>query len=270
MSLVTIDKNACDGCCACIDECPILLLEIDTETEIPKPIQNAEELCIDCGHCVAVCPHGALDHRLMKASECAPTPIGTRMDASGVGGLLQSRRSIRTFTKTELSHQTANQLLEVALYGPTGSNRQPVQWMVVTDGRRIHDIAQETMNWMKDGLDKSKDPEAAKKTRHILSAWDAGTDYICRGAPSLFVVYGPSGGADYSIAITYLEIQATAMGLGTCWGGWVMGAASQWDPVKKLLDLPRGNECQGAMMIGYPVHEYHRIPKRKPLNILWR
>jgi len=37
------------------------------ERELSIPVEKAEEICIRCGHCVAVCPHSALSLKNMKA-----------------------------------------------------------------------------------------------------------------------------------------------------------------------------------------------------------
>jgi len=39
--------------------------------------------------------------------------------------------------------------------------------------------------------------------------------------------------------------------------------------IQEILNLPEGNQIFGAMMIGYPEFEYHRIPLRRT-NITWR
>ena len=34
-----------------------------TKEDFPVPIENGWDLCIDCGHCVAICPTGAMHQR---------------------------------------------------------------------------------------------------------------------------------------------------------------------------------------------------------------
>jgi hypothetical protein len=40
--------------------------------------------------------------------------------------------------------------------------------------------------------------------------------------------------------------------------------------MQKALALPEGHQSYGAMMVGYPKFNYHRLPSRKPPPITWR
>ena len=52
-----IDKNLCDGCGLCIEECPVeAIVMIELKAEID------EEKCIRCGTCHDVCPQEASRH----------------------------------------------------------------------------------------------------------------------------------------------------------------------------------------------------------------
>ena len=56
---VVIDRERCKGCYLCVRNCPVKVLEKDTEmnstgTYPSKPV--ALEKCIACGNCYEVCP----------------------------------------------------------------------------------------------------------------------------------------------------------------------------------------------------------------------
>ena len=84
----------------------------------------------------------------------------------------------------------------------------------------------------------------------------------------MIVAYGSPG--DCMIALTQLSLLAPTLGLGTCWAGFVMIAAKNWEPLQKFLSLPEGQACQGAMMMGYPIYDYPRMPLRNEPTICWR
>ncbi len=53
---VTIDKDLCIGCGACVGVCPVEALSLDDEG---KSTVDAD-LCIDCHSCIGTCPVEAI------------------------------------------------------------------------------------------------------------------------------------------------------------------------------------------------------------------
>lgn len=53
---VTINKDACIGCGACVGVCPTNALSMDDDNKS----QCDEATCIDCGACVSTCPTEAI------------------------------------------------------------------------------------------------------------------------------------------------------------------------------------------------------------------
>jgi hypothetical protein len=53
----------------------------------------------------------------------------------------------------------------------------------------------------------------------VVSAWDAGEERICRGAPHVIVVHGDKDysfdAEDGALALSYLELFAPTLGLGS-------------------------------------------------------
>lgn len=49
-----VDKNKCDGCGTCVDECPVGAIELNDYAIVD------EEICTECGSCVDVCPNEAI------------------------------------------------------------------------------------------------------------------------------------------------------------------------------------------------------------------
>lgn len=53
---VTVDKDTCIGCGACVGGCPVGALSMDDEGKS----QCDAGTCIDCGSCVGTCPVSAI------------------------------------------------------------------------------------------------------------------------------------------------------------------------------------------------------------------
>jgi len=274
MSLFSIDQKKCkrDGICAA--ECPAQIIVQADKKSFPSLLTNGEEFCINCGHCVVVCPYGALTLSTMPVGGCPPIDKSLLPTAPALKQLLLARRSVRQYKKTPVSHQLLAELLDAARYAPTGSNKQQVHWMVFQKPDDVHKLAAMVIDFMKTMLPVTTDEAMVRRFRRLLDAWDQGRDRVMRGAPHLIVAHSPSDlsfpEADCAIALTYLELYAYAKGLGTCWAGYFTGAAGLHEPLIKALNLPPGHQCYGAVMLGYPQYTYHRIPRRNEPLITWR
>lgn len=274
MSLFTIDQKKCRRDGLCRDACPAQIIVQADKKSFPSLMENGEEFCINCGHCVAVCPHGAFTLSTMPSAGCPSLNRDLLPDAGALKHLLLSRRSIRQYKKTPVSRKVLAELLDVARYAPTGSNKQQVYWTVISDPDVVHRLAGMVIDFIKTMLPVTTDEAVLRRFRRIVNAWENGRDRITRGAPHLVLAHSPSDlsfpAADCAIALTYLELYAFARGLGTCWAGYFTGAANVHAPLIKELDLPPGHQCYGAVMLGYPKYRYFRIPGRNDAMITWR
>lgn len=274
MSLFTIDQKKCkrDGICAA--ECPAQIIVQPDKKSFPSLLENGEDFCINCGHCVAVCPHEAFKLATMPLAGCSPVVKDLMPDPGSLKHFLLSRRSIRQYKKTPVSRKLLAELIDAARYAPSASNRQQVRWMVFENPADVRKLALQVVDFTKLILPGVTDQTMARRLQRVVTAWDNGRDRIMRGAPHLILVYAqadlPYAETDCVIALTYLELYAFAKGLGTCWAGYFTGAASTHAPLIKELDLPPGHQCYGAVMLGYPQYRYSRIPKRNDAQVAWR
>lgn len=275
MGLLIVDEGKCkrDGICA--RECPMAIIQLQDQESYPEPVAGGEQLCNQCGHCVAVCPNGALSHALVPLERCPPIRKGLLIREEQAVQFLRSRRSIRAFLKErQVERETIRELIEIARYAPTGSNSQMVEWTVFTDKAEIRGLSRLTVEWMRSVLKKDPQPAYAPYLPMIVAAWDAGYDIVLRNAPVVVVASAPrqdpNGLVDVTLALCYLELAATAKGLGSCWAGLVQGAMLSSPQMKKEMGIPEGHPHHYPMMLGYPKPRYFRMPERKAPKIYWK
>lgn len=274
MGLLKIDENKCkkDGLCAA--ECPTAIIKLEDKESLPQMVPGGEPFCLICGHCVAVCPHGALSHSRVSIDDCPPIKKELVITEEQTVQFLRSRRSIRFFKDKPVEKDKIQKLIEIGRYAPTGSNSQLVEWLVLTDPAKIKEMARMTVDWMRSELEKNPDSPRASYLPMIISAWDVGYDAVLRGAPALVVASTPkeagNGMVDLTLALSYLELAAPAIGMGTCWAGLLQGALLAHPPLKAALGIPEGNPHHYPMMLGYPKARYFRLPERKPPKITWK
>jgi len=272
MSLFVVDHEKCKKDNICVDECPTRII-MEDETGIPKPVKNAEEFCIRCGHCVAVCPFGALSHTAMIPDECPPVQKELLLSAEHVEHVLRSRRSIRTYKKEPVDRETITKLIDIARYAPSGHNTQPVRWHIIYDREEVQKLAGLVVDWMRFLLKEQNALAMSFHMDRVVKGWDAGMDPICRNAPHVIVTHAPKGDlaapAASTIALSYLDLAAPSFGLGACWAGYFNTAGSTWPPMQEALGLPEGHTCFGSMMLGSPKYAYYRLPLRNEPEITW-
>ena len=271
MTAIIIDEVLCIGCGICGEVCPLRVIAADGGTG-PKIVPDREAFCIGCGHCEAFCPESALV--LDIGGREAPVTGGTVLVPEDIGQYMKNRRSVRHYKKDQVPRETIRAILDIARYAPSGSNSQPVEWLVVHDPVKVRAIAGLTIDWMRNEASKPAPVMPAAFLQGLIASWDRGNDPICRGAPHLLVAHVPegagSGPVDAIIALTYADLAAPAFGVGTCWAGFVSMAVPAWKPLQEALALPGGRVFSYALMCGYPRFVPHRIPPRKPLRMSWQ
>lgn len=273
MELFSIDQKTCrqDGICAAV--CPSRIIEFQ-KGACPVPAAGAEKACIACGHCVAACPGGSLDHRAMTAEQCPPVQQDLALSADHAEHFLRSRRSIRAYKREAVPAERIERLIRMARYAPSGRNSQGVEWLVLGRTEDVHRTAGLVAGWMRWTIDHDPRTAALMHLEKSLKAWDGGVDIIFRDAPAVVIAHmekdNPRARTTCTIALAYLELAAAGLGLGACWAGYFMRAAAAYPPLMQALALPQGNQSFGAMMVGYPGFKYHRLPLRNEPNITWR
>jgi nitroreductase len=204
-----------------------------------------------------------------------------------IGYFFQSRRSIRVYKDTPVDRKLIQKLIETASVAPSAHNSRKVHWLVCGNREELRLLASLTVDWMRWVIETMPERAAQFHFERRVKSWEDGVDGILRGAPVLIVAHGekepkalPPGAGDdlgnvaapldYAIALSYLELAATGLGLGACWAGYVYKAATIFPPMHNALGLPEGHQCYGAMMVGYPRFVYRRIPPRNAPPISWR
>ncbi len=272
MASLIVDGEKCNKCGMCAAECAVCLIQIVEKETTPSWTDGAEALCFNCGHCVAVCPTGALQLSTMPLEKCVPITKDLKATPEQIEQFLKSRRSIRACKDKPVEHEKLAKLIDIARYAPSGHNYQPVQWLVIEKREDVKHLAQITVDWLRE-LPK-KDPTFAEmlQAEGLVMGWDFGIDVITHEAPHLIIAHAKKDSdplGDCHVALAHLELAAHSMGIGACWAGFIQMAATYDPAVAQALRFPEGNASFGAMMIGYPKYKFSRIPTRNDAHIIW-
>ena len=287
--MITIDSEKCTGCKCCVEVCPNFVLRSlsdSGEIDVPYP-----DYCCACGHCVAVCPVDAVNHKDMPASGFEAI-AETNILPDQMRTLLLSRRSIRAFQDKAVSKERLEQLIEAGIHAGTASNAQTEGFIVIQDQDTLAELEQGVIKtlWngglkylgsslgiklasMVYGKDMVQELSVYRDLILTLKDSDRLDGMVFRHAPAVIIMHGIRANdqthANCAIAVRNMEIMATAMGLGTCWVGFLTAAAHMSRTIGTSLGLPKDRSIYGALMVGHPRYSYKRSIPRHPRDVRW-
>lgn len=264
-----IDKILCIGCGECVDDCPYAILAL--EDDLPVVLLDKADQCIACQHCLAVCPTGALsifgkdpaDSRLLKGNLPKPDTMAT---------LIKGRRSVRRYKQESLEPGTIEHLLRVTAHAPTGVNNRGLLFTVVDrmeDMQRFRTLAMQRLDRK---IKKDQLPQGFDFFKNISRMSRQGTDIIFRSAPHLLLVSSPTAGPtplpDCIIGLSYFELLARSMGIGTLWNGFTYQLLTNILPeLREEIGIPIDHTLGYAMSFGKPSVHYQRTVQRDDVQI---
>lgn len=150
---------------------------------------------------------------------------------------IKKRRTIRRFTGGLIPREDLEKIVDAARLAPTGSNKQPWEFVVVTD-------------------------------REIISKLSEGREFMNNSAAIIAVVMDTSTlwhVHDGSAAIENILLASVALGYGAC---WFEGSTVPFEEkFKAILNIPAEKKLQSLVPIGVPA-ESPNPPKRSLEDVI--
>lgn len=262
--MIQIDEKKCIGCGACEKDCFFQAIQVKENKA------NVLKDCFHCGHCVAVCPAGAVsmpDYPMEDVKEYRAEDFS--MDAEQLLNFIQFRRSVRQFKKKSLPHAEIARILEAGRFTPTAGNRQDVSYIVLQ--KELEEF--KPLAW--EGLDALIEMEGFPYTRMLKPIRQAhqenpAEDGLFFGADTLLLVFGESSVLSAGLAACSIELMAQAKGIGVLYSGFLQGIINISPKAKAFLGLDGKKTLCACMLLGYPDVRYWRTTPRKPAEVQWR
>ena len=180
---------------------------------------------------------------------------------------IRSRRSVRRFKDEQLPEQTVRELLELAVWAPSGMNVQPWVFAVVQDRELMHRFSEGAKAAL---LNKVNEIPVLKRYSRLMSNPKYNIFY---DAPTLVLIYGDTGTPtfrnDCSLAAQNLMLAAWDRGIGSCWIGFAHFFCDTAE-VKKSLNVPEGHALVASIILGYPRTAPGKSKRNPPRIVFWK
>ncbi len=254
-----IDKEKCIHCGLCAQDCSPQIIQFDNEN-FPMIKPENEQFCMKCQHCLAICPVGAisiLDKNPENSELCNNYPQSEQLL-----NLIKSRKSFRNYRQENLDSDTMQKLKNMLKYAPTGRNVHKLHFSTIDNIEVMEDFKELTYKKVKKLLASPCGNLISKKFNRYKKAIENGNDILFRGAPHLIVVSAPQeescADQDGVIALSYLELYAQSLGVGTVWCGLIQYCLKAFPELCEYLKIPKDYRPIYVMLFGPTDLKYTR------------
>ena len=236
---------------------------------------------MDCGHCVAICPTGAV-----SISDYPPQPLYDydpklmNIDPTNLLRFIQFRRSCRRFQDRPVEKEKLDMMVQAGRFTATGGNLQDVSYVIVQE--QLQTLR--PMVW--EGLHSITEPAARGELADVdptavnyADLWrrcyekyqrdpnNPNNDVIFFNAPAIIIVKSELA-HHAQLAASNVELMAYAQGLACLYTGFLRRGIVYGEQAREFLHIT-GKENMLCMLVGYPVQKYRRTVPRKEANALW-
>ena len=251
MNPIIVNEEKCIGCELCVKDCPSSYLHIEN-----GKAHTNKGGCLECGHCYAICPQGAITMTNYDFPEEAVVPM-TELPSDTLLAAMKSRRTVRQFTDQAVEEEKIQKILEAGRYSPTGGNNQNVTYTIL--GSKQNEAEAICVDLFRKGT------SLPRRSKAFAARFNVTDNFFFKGAPLVILVSSRSS-VDAGLASSYMEIMAESLGLGVLYSGFFVMCTRLSRKLRKLIGLPKGQKVVTCMVIGYPAVKYQRIVPRKPLK----
>lgn len=260
-----VDTERCTRCGTCVLDCPVRIIEMEDDA-FPSIKPEDEADCMQCQHCLAVCPTAAVsilgrkpDASLLLDPKALPT-------LESLSLLVRGRRSFRNYEQANVDPGLLDQLLKTVANAPSGVNSRRLTFHVIDDYKVMKSIKTRVLQAVLDAYEGGTLPPQSAYLQSVAARYFKGTrDILFRGAPHALIISAPPdapcGHEDLTLALAYFELLAQSAGLGTVWWGLLKMALESLPELRSLFGIPEGHHYYG-MLFGYPFVKYVRTVQR--------
>ncbi len=290
MSRIAIDSERCRHCNTCVEACPEAVFASGEKGVAPRVVQS--DLCVACGHCVALCANAAIQHSDFPLDRVRSSAKDLLPSTEALLELFRARRSARVFESKPVPREHLETIIEAARLAPTAHNCQGTHYIVIQDRAILDKVIHRTARFLGIcakllrnpvirslyGLVAPNDMKSAVNMigslESVANAAKQGIDKVLRGAPCLLIFHANPAVAypdkSAQLAVQNAMLICESLGLMSFYTGYVVGACEHGTRIPALLGVPKQHRVYAGLAIGYSRFAFDRWADRKPAPIQWR
>ncbi|MBU0463172.1 MAG: nitroreductase family protein [Proteobacteria bacterium] len=280
-------EDKCTKCMLCVKDCvSVVWKDINGIPEIVAP-----DDCNSCSHCLAVCPHGAIEHDGLDQAQIQKIDPDF-IDSEVYETIARGRRSVRQYKDKNIPNELIEKVISLVNHSPTASNSQNVGYLVISDKKILRNISNAIFGFARKIFYLTKKfpgnliykiikifPASDIITRYLepmqyyIDETKKGRDFILHNAPVLILVHAPKNGnfsnENCNISAGNIMNYAYSLGLGTCYIGFLNLSLKYSKKLRNLVKLPGGRMIYACIIIGYPAYKHANTASRKKPVMKW-
>lgn len=285
---ISINPDRCKKDGLCIRVCPKVFGEGGHDT---IPTAARPQFCNGCGHCMLICPAGAIEIRNISPDRIHAIQSGLLPSFDQVQEMIRARRSIRNFLDKPVGRKHIDRIIDAARLAPSAKNTQSTHFTIIDDPSILKKIAGITAEWLGRSARKLRNPIVryvyllrGMTTKDEFDRWisqyeltaenmEKGMDTILYKAPLLILFHGGKkirfAEANANLALQNATFAAQALGIGSFYTGYVVSACAYQRNIPDMLRIPRNHRVWAGLALGHPRIAFERWIDRTKDDINW-
>jgi len=275
--MINIDIDKCIGCGLCVKDCLCSDIKI-----IDSKASALNISCINCGHCIAICPQNAVaidNYDMKEVKEYNPESFA--IESENLLNFIKFRRSIRQFKNIDVEKEKIKKTIEAGRFTASGGNKQPLSFIVVQQKmKELTHITIDVLYKYACTYEPDENDPLSNQNRRYAAIWKMlhkkyaqGIDLLFFNAPVMIIVLcdkrlSLSPIVDGGLAASNMEIMANSLDLGVCFNGYFTFASEDIN-IRNYLYIPDNKKVVTSLLIGYTDNKYLRTVPRKKAEIQW-
>lgn len=253
-----VKKELCDTCNGqywCVHDCVTSFLQ-ESKSENNCVEFKERGYCIDCGHCNAICPQGAI----------ITLPVMDKM-RDNLLEFFAMKRTVRNYNKEkQIPRDIADIILQAAQSAPSEKNRSTVRICMIKEQLPV--VFLEAIEILKKQVEKVG--PLHPQYQYILDLHEKKAPVFWGAEYAVVMIGKPQYSVDAALAAERMQLMAFSHGISSGYNGNLTFAINNSNVLREKLSMGKQEEALVSFALGYSDIEYHSpyISSKKKISFI--